>query len=178
MKLYNSYIKTRETGDVEDLIFIKNGFSFYALFLNVLYFMYYGMYRLLFIVLFSEIALVKMLGVYNPSIFDVLIIIISTSLVIGVNANYWHSKFLARKGYKFIGSVFGENKEAAKLRFVEGYIEKYDDEAIRRYKFLNKEDRDILKRKLGKKVQKKEASKSKVISKSKATKKTTAKKAK
>ena len=141
MKLYNSYIKTRKEGDVEDLIFVKNGFAFLAFFFNFLWFGYNKMFKWVAIVILFDWLLIKAIGFYNPSAFDTLVIFFSTSLLIGANANYLHSKYLRAKGYEFVGCVFGENREAAKLRFVEGYLDKYDEETIKRYKFLNKQDR-------------------------------------
>ena len=143
MKLYNSYIKTRKEGDVEDLIFIKNGFSFLAFIFNCLWFIYLRMIKGFLIVLAVDIILIKLISLYNPTIIDILVIFISTSLIIAANANYWYSKYLRAKGYEFIGCVFGENKEAAKLRFVEGYLNINDDEVIKRYKFLSKQDRPV-----------------------------------
>ena len=146
MKLFNSYIKKTEKGDVRDLIFIKNGFSFNAFFFNLFWFLYHKMLGGLFLILIIDIILIKIYGIYKASALDIFLAFISTSLIIAANANYWHSRYLRSKGYEFIGCVFGENKESAKLRFVEGYIEKYDDKTVKKYKFLDKEDREFLKK--------------------------------
>jgi hypothetical protein len=152
MKLYNSYIKKTEKDDIIDLIFIKNGFSFPAFFFNLLWFLYHKMMRGLILVIIIDIFLIKIYGIYKASATDILLAFISTSLIIAANANYWYGKGLKKKGYEFIGCVFGENKEAAKLRFVEGYIEKYDEKIIKKYKFLDEEDREFLKFKKKKKI--------------------------
>lgn len=146
MKLYNSYIKTRKEGDVEDLIFVKNGFAFPAFIFNFLWFVYNKMFKWVTLVIVLDVVLIKIIGFYNPSVFDILVIFFATSLLIGANANYLHAKYLKAKGYEFVGCVFGENKEAAKLRFVEGYLDTHDEETIKRYKFLNKQDRQFLKK--------------------------------
>lgn len=141
MKLYNSYIKKSSKGDIRDLIFIQNGFSFLAFFFNFLWFAYHKMIKAVIIVFLIDLTLIKLIGLYKPSAFDTLVIIIGSSLMMAANANYFHARYLKNKGYEFIGCVFGSNKESAKLRFVEGYIEEYDDKTIKRYKFLNKKDR-------------------------------------
>ena len=141
MKLYNSYIKKSSKGDVRDLIFIQNGFSIAAFFFNFLWFAYHKMIKAFVIVLVIDFVLLKTIGLYIPGTFDILIIIIGSSLVLAANANYFYSIYLKSKGYEFIGCVFGKNKESAKLRFVEGYIDEYDDKTIKKYKFLNKQDR-------------------------------------
>lgn len=145
MKLYNSYIKKTKKGDVKDLIFIKNGFSFTAFFFNFLWFLYHKMFKGVVIVLLVDIFLIKITGIYKSSIFDIFVTFLGTSLIIAANANFWYSKYLKAKGYEFVGCVFGSNRDSAKLRFVEGYLDKYDDETISKYKFLKKEDRDYLK---------------------------------
>lgn len=150
MQLYNSYIKKTQEGEIEDLIFVKNGFSFPAFIFSLAWFAYKKMFLvattgLLFIILLSNIfsAFLKS----DPA--GTSIAFLTALLIIGVNGNYWYSKFLKRKGYDFVGCVFGKNKEEAKLRFVEGcYLDKDVRKAIDEYKILDKKDQIILEKKL------------------------------
>lgn len=151
MKLYNSYIKKRETGDIEDLIFIKNGFSIPALIFNFIWFAYHRMIKaavLAVLTIWILIQVFNLLGISGAAAF--LLSFLGVSLIIGVNGNFWHSKYLRAKNYEFIGCFFGESKEAVKLRFVEQYIGEVGEQTMSRYKFLDKQDRELLKYKLGK----------------------------
>ena len=146
MKLYNSYIKKAKDGDIEDLIFIKNGFSLSALFFNFIWFSFHKMLNasiIFVIIIWVTMQLLGILGINGFPSF--LLSFISTSLVIGVNANFWHSKYLRYKNYKFVGCFFGDSKEAAKLRFVEQYVGEVGEDVIKSYKFLDKQDRKLLK---------------------------------
>ncbi len=126
MKLYNAYIKNSENGAVDDLVLIKNGTSYKALFFSIIWFIYHRMWKetfILFAVIWGLIYLQE--KSILPGYEAVTIIIICLSLIIAVNANFWYSKYLQKRNYQFSGCVFGKNQEMAKLRFVEGYIENH-----------------------------------------------------
>ena len=151
MKLYNSYIKKRETGDIEDLIFIKNGFSISALIFNCIWFFYHKMFKATIaaaMAIWILMQLINLLGIEGYSSF--LLSFLCVSLIMGVNGNFWHSKYLRARNYEFIGCFFGDNREAAKLRFVEQYIGEVGEQTMSRYKFLDKQDREVLKNKMKK----------------------------
>jgi hypothetical protein len=128
MKLYNSYIKTTKNGDIQDIAFVKNGFSFSAFFLNFFWFAHRKMVKISIAAFVINIALIEIISAYIPSSYDALLVLFSTSSLIAVNSSLIHSKYLESKGYKFVGCIFGKNKVAANLRFVEGYIEDYKKE--------------------------------------------------
>ncbi|MFT6077532.1 MAG: hypothetical protein ACJA02_000451 [Myxococcota bacterium] len=49
---------------------------------------------------------------------DFFIIEIGFLFIIGLNSGYWFEKNLLKRKYQFSGSVFGKNKDEARLRFV------------------------------------------------------------
>lgn len=141
MKLYNSYIKENKKGEIEDLIFVKSGFSFWAFFFSFLWFLYHKMFKATVTAFFLYIFLGWLITLYNPNDLDASIISISVSIIIAINANFWYAQYLEKKGYKFAGCVFGNSFRAAKLRFVEGFIEKEGDRNVKHYKFLNEQEK-------------------------------------
>ena len=150
MKLYNAYIKNRDTGDIEDLIFIKNGFSISALIFNFIWFFYHKMFKAsiaAIAAIWIAMQLIILMGIDGSSF---LLAFLCVSLILAVNGNFWHSKYLRTKNYEFVGCFFGDNKEAAKLRFVEQYIGEVGEQTMSRYKFLDKQDREVLKDKIKK----------------------------
>lgn len=156
MQLYNSYIKKTKSGEIEDLIFVKNGFSFPAFIFSLGWFAYKKMIFVATAILIILLGLIDVTSYYlDNKVAGTILAILSTLLIIGVNANYWYSKFLKKRGYNFIGCIFGKSKEEAKLRFVEAcYLDKDAKQAIDEYKILDKRDQEILAEKLKKKTPK------------------------
>lgn len=171
MKLYNSYIKKTQDGDIQDLLFVQNGFSIFALLFNFIWFCFHKMFRAS---LFALICIWAVAQIFNligiNGFLAFLLSFLSTSLIIAVNGNFWYSKYLRAKKYEFVGCFFGKNKEAAKLRFVEQYIGEVGEDVISKYKFLDKQDRKLLKARW-----KKEADEPKKTSKTEESKAKTAK---
>lgn len=129
MKLYNVYIRNSENGAIDGLVLVENGISYKALFFNVIWFMYYRMWKelfALFILIWSIFFLHEKHILPNHS--AVTVTIISILIMVSINANYWRSKNLQKGGYKFYGCVFGKSREMAKLRFIEGYIENHPND--------------------------------------------------
>jgi hypothetical protein len=49
---------------------------------------------------------------------ELLILEAGLLIIVGLNAGYWYEQYLTKKIYHFSGSVFGKNKDEAKLRFI------------------------------------------------------------
>lgn len=118
MKLYNALIKKSSAGKIEDVIVLKDGFSYPAFFLNNLWFLYNKMWKefgVLVGVSFSFMVL-KALGILSSS--DIVLLEIIFLFIIALNFNYWLVEHLKKQGYEFVGLVFGSSLENAKMRFV------------------------------------------------------------
>jgi hypothetical protein len=61
--------------------------------------------------------------------FDKVFLELALILIVGLNANYWLCDHLKRKGYEFIGLVFGTDHESAKLRFIKNLEVDHDPNA-------------------------------------------------
>lgn len=117
MKLYNALIKKNNQGTIEDIILIKEGFSYPAFFFSGLWFLYHKMWKE-----FAVLALINILFAVSSKIssgFDKAALEFAFIFIIALNANYWFcEKLLKTKNYEFIGLVFGDNAANAKLRFI------------------------------------------------------------
>jgi len=123
VKLYNSYLKKSKAGSVEDLILVKNGFSYSAFFFTPLWIVHHRMWKELFalIFIFLTFYLLNQRTLITNS--DISSIYLSLALMIGVNANYWYTEFLLCSNYQFMGCIFGKSSEAAKVKFIDNYLQ-------------------------------------------------------
>ena len=118
MKLFSIYIKKSPHQPIDDLVAIKNGFSFFAFLFNILWFLQHKMWReslalVLFNIIFGLITQKNWLGGVDIITIEFVLII-----MLGLNANYWYEQSLLRKNYQFSGCVYGKNDDEAKLRFI------------------------------------------------------------
>ena len=119
MKLFNIYLKKSDNQTIEDLVVIKDGFSFPAFWFSIFWFLQHRMWKeCLGLVLISSIFISVLHNKGWFGSFDTLIIVSGFLLIVGLNANYWYEQHLLAQQYQFVGCVFGENKDEAKLRFI------------------------------------------------------------
>lgn len=120
MKIYNALIKKNKEGKIEDVVLIKEGFSFFAFLFSSLWFLYHKMWREFLALALINFAIVSTgNGLFGE--LDKFFLEFALILIVGLNANYWFCDHLKRKDYEFIGLVFGENQENAKLRFIKNF---------------------------------------------------------
>lgn len=116
MKPYNALIKKNKEGKIEDVILLKEGFSFFAFLFSGLWFLYHRMWKELLALILINIAF-AILGKFYPNS-NKIFLEFSFLLIIALNATYWLCEHLKKKGYEFVGIVFGENCVNAKIRFI------------------------------------------------------------
>jgi hypothetical protein len=116
MKIYNALIKKNKEGKIEDIILLKEGFSFFAFLFNGLWFLYHKMWSEFLAILLVNF-LIAYMGDFLPVI-DKILLEISFIFLVALNANYWLCEYLKKKDYNFVGLVFGHDKIHAKLRFL------------------------------------------------------------
>jgi hypothetical protein len=127
MKLYNTLVKNNEKGKVQDIIFVKEGFSFFALLFGPFWFLYHKMWQEFLALILLNVALTIFA---SP---DKFLLEISLSIIIAANANYWLCDNLRKRDYKFLGMTFGGNKTSAELRFInslDGDFYKFDESIL------------------------------------------------
>jgi hypothetical protein len=116
MKLHNIYIKKDSFDQIKDIKTVKEGFSFYAFFFAIFWFLYHKMWKyaaIIFIIYLSFSFLGKSFGQNIQFAFE-----LSFALLVGFNANYIRQKHLSEIGYEFLGSAFGKNELEAQLNYI------------------------------------------------------------
>jgi hypothetical protein len=126
MKLFNIYIKKSESQTIEDLVVIKDGFSFPALLFNIFWFLQHRMWKECFGLVLVNAVFIFIFNKGWFGSFDIFALELGLALIISLNANYWYEQHLLAQQYQFVGCVFGKNRDEAKLRFVSNCFK--DDE--------------------------------------------------
>ncbi len=125
MKLYNVLIKKNPAGKIEDIVLLKDGFSWLAFFFSGLWFLYYRMWKEFLVLIVVNVAFVvfaKISSGFDRALLEVVFI-----FMVALNANYWRCEHLKNKGYELVGLVFGANRIDAKLHFVEGLEDEFSE---------------------------------------------------
>lgn len=126
MKLYNALIKKNKEGKIEDVVLLKEGFSGAAFLFSSFWFLYHKMWKE-FLVLLAISLIFPILGSYSfLSGFDQVMLEIALLLIVALNANFWLAEDLKKRGYEFVGLIFGTDQVNAKVHFMkslEGELE-------------------------------------------------------
>ena len=128
MKLFNIYIKKSESNTIEDLVAVKSNLSYLAFLFNILWFFQHKMWKESIVFLLINAVFI---AIFQKNFFgfsDALIIEFGLLLIVGLNAGYLYEKSLMRKNYQFSGTVFGKNKDEAKLRFISNCFKNEEDQ--------------------------------------------------
>jgi len=128
MKLYSAFIKKNEAGKIEDVILLKEGFSFPAFIFNGLWFLYHKMYCEFLAIILINFSFTLFENLLSD--FDILFLQISFIFIVALNANHWLSEHLKKKNYQFIGLIFGNDLVSAKLRFIKNFEQCGSEELI------------------------------------------------
>lgn len=120
MKTYRIYLKQTDNGRIEDLILVRDGFSFWAFVFDFMWFFVKKAWLLGLGVLGVFVLLAVWQRVSGIGIYTLTCIKFGMSLFIGFEANDWYAAYLQkRKGFKFIGHSFGNDETEAKLKFLD-----------------------------------------------------------
>lgn len=125
MKLYSVLVKKSPTGKIDDLVLLRDGFSWLAFFFNGLWFLYYQMWKEFLVLVSVNVAFVFLAKI--SSNFDLVLLEIAFIFLVALNANYWRTDHLKKKGYEMVGLVFGVNHVDAKLHFVKGFKTEFSE---------------------------------------------------
>ena len=100
MKIYNALIKKNKEGKIEDVILLKEGFSFFAFLFSGLWFLYHKMWSEFLAILLVNFLIAYMEN-FSPAI-DKILLEISFIFLVALNANYWLCEHLKKKDYNFV----------------------------------------------------------------------------
>lgn len=116
MKVFNALIKKNDEEKIVEILMVKEGFSWTALFFSAAWFLYHKMWQEFLVVLlvfFSFEILAKFLA---PA--DKFLIEIMFNFLVALNANYWRCQHLKRKKFQLVGMYFGDSSDQAKVNFI------------------------------------------------------------
>ena len=115
MNLYKALVKFDKDNKIEDVVVIDEGFSWGALILNPIWFLFHKMWLEFFLFL-------SILILFNwTSRFGIYDFFMQASLIfmMALNSKSWYFDALTkRKKYCFMAMVFGANATEAKIKFI------------------------------------------------------------
>ncbi|NBV06229.1 MAG: DUF2628 domain-containing protein [Proteobacteria bacterium] len=119
MKLYNALIKKNQEGKIAEVVLLKEGFSIWAFLFSAFWFLYHKMRKEFLVLLLVNFVFVFTKKLNFLSGFDNFFLEMAFFFIIALNANYWLVDAMKKRGYEFVGLVFGSDAANAKMRFVE-----------------------------------------------------------
>ena len=119
MTTYSALVKKNSQGEVEDLVLLKEGFCFRAFIFNGLWFLYHKMWKEIIALILINIAFTLFTKIFSYS--DKIILELAFIFIVALNANYWLSSNLKKRGYEFIGMAFGNDILSAKFDLLRNY---------------------------------------------------------
>ena len=125
MKLYNVLVKRNSVGEIDDIVLLKDGFSWLAFLFSGIWFFYHRMWKEFLVLIAVNVAFVFFAKF--SSNFDRVLLESGFFFLIALNANYWRVEHLKKKGYEVVGLVFGANRIDAKLHFVDGLEDEFSE---------------------------------------------------
>lgn len=124
MKTFNALIKKNKEGKIEDIVLVKDGFSFSSFFFSGLWFLYHKMWHEFFALMMAG-AMLCFFGDFIPSL-DKFFLQLAFVFIVALNSNDWFCEHLKKKNYEFVGLVFGDDYASAKMRFVKNLKADYE----------------------------------------------------
>jgi hypothetical protein len=110
--------------DPERIVFVRDGFSFWAFLFTALWMLRYRMWLVLLIYVVAGAAIENVLHYAGVGTGGIVVIGLLISLLIGIEAGTLRRFSLARRGWKNVGIVSGEDLEDAERRFFDAWIRK------------------------------------------------------
>ena len=118
MKIYRIFLKKADSGKIQDLELIAEGYSYLSLFFGFFYLFYKKLWLQGLLVFL--LCLLSMTAQYILSGFYIGVIAVLGSLVFsGFEYIDWKSKKMIKDGYQYLGYSSGNNEREAKLKFLE-----------------------------------------------------------
>ncbi|MAR79381.1 MAG: hypothetical protein CMM18_04025 [Rhodospirillaceae bacterium] len=116
MKFYNVFQNPNVLSD-DDHIFLKEGFSLFALFFPLFFSIYNGLWKTSIFLLVYFLLLIFLYNYYktlNPIIF---LIILIPHIIFAFEAREFIKNNLIKKGWRKVGLIRGSNLEEAEIKF-------------------------------------------------------------
>lgn len=130
MKLFAVYVKENHGNFMENAVFVKQGFSFYAGAFQFLWSIYHRMW-LTSVLLFALSLFTTYLDTSGILSEDALTVFSMGMIIfIGLCAPDWLEKSLQRRGYKIFDIIGGKNLYEVQKQFYDGYLKHHSKNII------------------------------------------------
>ncbi len=117
MKIYTVYAKENDPQQLENIVLVEEGFSWFAAIFHVFYALYNKLWVVSLIIFAIQMVLLaaETNNLINIGIIDA--IRVGLLLLIGAGFNDWKRDVLEKKGYIFQDIVSGKNEEEALYKY-------------------------------------------------------------
>jgi len=126
MAVFTVHAPPQQIGDAAQALdyfaFVRDGFSFWAFLLAPFWMLWHRMWLVLMLYVAFSAGLETLVRVLGVSAFAVGLIGIVISLAIGLEAATLCRFTLSRRGWKNVGVVSGDDREAAERRFFDAWV--------------------------------------------------------
>jgi hypothetical protein len=108
--------------DAERFAFVRDGFSLWAFLFAPLWMLLHRMWLVLLSYVAVSVGLDALLKALGASAFAIAMVVLLISLLIGLEAGTLRRFTLGRRGWRNVGVVSGEDREAAERRFLDTWL--------------------------------------------------------
>ncbi|MFN7095094.1 MAG: DUF2628 domain-containing protein [Burkholderiales bacterium] len=124
MNIFSVYLNPNKPDPMQSLIFVKEGFAWWALVVSIFWALYHRMWMafLLLMVMETIFATIEVKMLASQPLVEVLRI--GVYVLFASIAKDWYQHVLKKRGYLLVDIVVGKNEEAAELRFLDRYMAK------------------------------------------------------
>jgi hypothetical protein len=126
MKLYNALIKKNQEEKIENIILLKDGFSWFIFLFSGFWFLYHKMWKESVVIMLITIIFSMLEQIFSP--LDKIFLEFIFLFIIAYNGNYWLTQFLERRGYSFDSIICSKDEDEARKKLLQQFTS--DDFAI------------------------------------------------
>ena len=146
MSLYSIYLKKNNKDyKIEDVICLKDGFSWLAFFFGPFWFLYHKMLKEFLILVAVHIVFANLSQNNFLGNIDFFVLQIGFAILVAINANFWRALYLKKQHYQFASAIISSNCDLALVKFISHFsadknydFTKFSDAIINPKAFYNK----------------------------------------
>ncbi len=124
MKIYTVHVNPSDPKLIENAIFVKEGFSFFAAMLHVFWALFHKMWLVSAIILAVEIFLTALQSSEFVAVGIIESIKLGLLLFIGFNFNDWYRFYLNKRGYVLQDIISASNEDDARYKFMSDMLQR------------------------------------------------------
>ena len=146
MSLYSVYLKRNNKDDqIEDVICLKDGWSWMAFFFGFLWFTYHKMLKESLILIIAYVFFANLSQNNFLGSIDFFILQVGFAALVATNASFWRASYLKKRNYQFTSSILAGSDDIALVKFISHFSsdtnydsKKFSDAIINPKSYFNK----------------------------------------